>query len=291
MAEVILLQGVVYLDILVLVNAIIGYFTLKFTAYFASRNQNIVRICIASFVAGLTSLTMLITFLNAPIFLLLKILLASCVILIAFGGKSLRIFFKTLFYFIAFNILLGGVVILAVFCGANNINISNFSIYINISPILLIICIFAMYAVISGCIYVFGKSKVNQSIEFCLSLNNTKISGMALFDTGMHIKDAISSQSAILCSFNTLQSKLPEDIKISLHNYFNIGELNLPFWLVSVKTATGMQMLPATRCEHIILTTNSNSTKIAKPILVFTAQSIIDGTYDLIIHPNYLKEQ
>ncbi len=284
------MQGVIYVDILVLINAIIGYFIIKCTAYFASRKQNILRLILASFFSGLSSLTILLTFLNSFVLLILKLILACFIILVAFEIINFRIFAKTLCYFIIANILLAGIVIFAIFCGASNINLTNFSIYVNISPVLLIISILIMYIIINVFLYIFGKANISQSIEYNFCIDNKQISGIALLDTGMHIKDAISSQSAILCSYLTLKQKLPINLSISLNNYFVLGELTLPFWLISVKTATGMKMLPAIRCEYINLNGKNNNIKKLKAVLVFTNESIIDGTYDIILHPNYLKE-
>ncbi len=291
-----MLQGIVYLDILVFVNAIIAYFLLRAVSFLSSREKYTCRIALASLFAGLSSLTMLLTNIYTVFLLVTKILCAVLIILIAFKYKNVRVFLKSFFYFFLLNIILGGVVVLCALSGLNAISMQNYSVYINISPVLLIGCILLMYVIICAVSYIFGKSTAAQSLEFKVILQDgTKISGMALIDSGMHIKDSMTQSSAILCSYAALKTQLSGNIKTALDLYFEKQELTLPLWLVNVKTATGAQMLPTTRAQSISFTQSVGEKQQIiqreKPVLVFTSETILDGSYDVILSTSYIKER
>ncbi len=315
------MQGVVFVDMLVVVNTIIGYFVLRATAYFCACTLSTKRIVGAAFLAGLSSLAMLLTDVTSLFLLLVKIVCAMLIVLLAFKYKNLRLYLKTLFFFISLNIILGGVVIFAALSGAKNISFSNYSVYINISPVLLIGCILIMYLIIYASMYVFGASGTVQHAEYCAEINGASISGVALVDSGMHIKDAMTSRSAVLCSYQSVKTRLQSETSEALRKYFEEGELRTPFWLVSIKTATGTQMLPALKASGLTFTANPNiciknkvqiknyaseNKQVAKKsselisekrnkkheniaVFVFTNETILDGGYDIIVHPSTLK--
>ncbi|MEG2931157.1 MAG: sigma-E processing peptidase SpoIIGA [Ruthenibacterium sp.] len=281
------MQGVIYVDILVLVNAVIGYFVLRCTAFLAGREQRAVRLCAASVLAGLSALTLLWPFLPWPAALVIKILCAVGIVLAAFRFASIRVLLKTVLWYITLNLLLGGVVALAVLCGARNLRYENFSLYIHVSPVLLIVCILLMYVLIQGGTYFFGKPKPRQNLPFCAELQGAKLHGTALLDTGMHLQDAMSGEGAVLCSLPALQAQLPQGVRSAMAAYFDSGALSAPLWLVTVKTATGLRLLPAIRGATLTLGGQTRQ----QPVLVFTSETLLDGGCDLLVNPDFLRER
>ncbi|MEG1745316.1 MAG: sigma-E processing peptidase SpoIIGA [Ruthenibacterium sp.] len=281
------MQGVIDVDVLVLVNAVIGYFVLRCTAFLAGREQRPWRFCAASVLAGLSALTLLWPFLPWPLAFFVKILCASGIIVTSFRFVNIHVFLKTTLWYIVLNLLLGGVVALAVFCGAKNLRYENFSLYLHVSPVLLIACILLMYVLIQGATYFFGRSKPQQRASFCAELQGEKLHGIALLDTGMHLLDAMTGEQAALCSLPALQMQIPRGTCSALRTYFESGTLAAPMWLVAVKTATGLRMLPALRCAA--LTVNGRTRH--QPVLVFTPETLLDGGCELLIHPDFLQER
>ncbi len=286
------MQGIVYVDMLVVVNAIISYFILQVTAYFCAYVPNIKRIIAASFLSGLSALTMLLTNTHTLLLFFVKIMCAVLIVLLAFKYKNLRIFLKLLFYFLLFNVILGGIVIFAALNGVNNISFSNYSVYINISPVLLIGAILFMYLIIHAVMYVFGVSKTPQFVLYTAFLHNKEISGTALVDSGMHIKDAMTQTSAVLCSYKSVKPRLPKEVDSALYRFFETGELSVPFWLVNVKTATGEKMMPALSVNNVVFNKAHVKPKVKaqekKTVFVFTNETILDESYDIIVHPSLI---
>lgn len=281
------MQGVVYVDILVLVNAIVGYFVLRCAAFLAAREVKPWRLCAGAVLAGISALLMLWPNLAWPLALAAKCLFAAGIVAVSFYWQGARVFWKSIFWYIALNLLLGGVVTLAVFYGAGNIRYENFSLYVHVSPILLIACILLMYVLIQGAAYLFGKPKPQQHAAFSATVQDKTVTGMALLDTGMHLRDAMTGESAVLCSFPTLRAQLPQKVENDLNTYFISGMLEQPLWIVMVKTATGMRALPAVRGET--LTVNKHEKQ--QPVLVFTPETLLDGGCGLLLHPDFLRER
>ncbi len=289
------MQGVIFIDILMLINSVIGYFTLRLVSFFASRDAKVIRLCLASLLAGLSALTAVWTNVAMPLSILAKLLLAALIIVLAFGFKSTRLFLKTLLYYIVCNVLLGGLVVLLVMLGASGIKYHNFSVYIDISPIFLIFCILLMYLLIRLSVYLFGTAKPALNAQFSFSLSDKTIQGTALIDSGMQLLDAMTGESAVMCSYPAVKRQLDDELEGSLDFYFTLGILQKPFWLVNVNTATGAKMLPATRAKQLVLSKAGNalSAKLSREniVVVFTHTTIAGGEFDMLVHPNYLQER
>lgn len=284
------MRGVVYVDILVLVNAILGYFLLKCTALAAARPQRAVRLCLAALLSGVSALSLLWP--NAPgaLMLLCKLLAAAAIIAAAFPLDSPRIFAKTLAVYVAANVLLGGVVTLLLSLGTQRLDYRNFAVYLHVSPILLIGCILAMYVLAQGAALVFGRPREAARVQFSLTLAQATLHGMALVDTGQHLRDAMSGEDAALCSFPDLAGQLPAQTALALESYWRDGTLTPPLWLVSVHTATGIQAMPALRADALTLCTPRRQT-MQRPVLVFCGERLAEGGCQMLIGTDFMKKR
>lgn len=282
------MQGVVYVDILVLTNAIIAYFLLKCVAFLAGRMQKTWRLCVASFLAGFTALTLLLPPLAFWFVALLKLACAVGIVLTAFPPGGWRVFGKTLFWYVLCNALLGGVVAATVFYGGAALEFRNLSLYLYISPIVLVVCILVMYAAIQLCGLLFGKPKPKQQLGFSLWITEASppAEGTALLDTGMHLRDPLSGKDASLFSLPALHAQLPAETAAVLQAYFTNGTLmehTPPIHLMTVKTAGGTHLLPAFCAARMLLHTAPHSTDLSAPLVVFTGETLADGGYQGIL--------
>ncbi len=285
------MQGVIYIDILILINSIISYFLIKLCIYVSQKKTSALRLCFASLIAGLSSLTIFLPF-SDLLMIFVKLLFAAIIIFIAFNFINIKLFLKMLFTYIAFNIAFGGLVIIIISLGANNITFKNYNLYIQISPILLVFCILFMYLIIQIFFFVFDKFTPKERAVFEIKLEEITISGTVLLDTGMRIKDAIMQKSVVLCSFVSLNKQLPKNYADALLLYFEKQELSYGLWLINVKTALGMQMLPAILAKNLHVKKNdikpTNAKQIEEIILVFTNEQLADGSIDMLINPSDL---
>ena len=140
------MRGVVYVDILFLVNAVIGLFLLRCTARLAGREYRAWRMALGGMMAGAASLALLLPPFPAVLVWGLKAAEACLIVLAAFPPGGLRCFFKTLWWYAALNVLLSGVVFAALYYGvAGGIEVNNMALYFNVPPLLLIACVAGVY--------------------------------------------------------------------------------------------------------------------------------------------------
>ena len=131
------MRGVVYVDILFLVNAVIGLFLLRCTARLAGREYSAWRMALGGMMAGAASLALLLPPFPAVLVWGLKAAEACLIVLAAFPPGGLRCFFKTLWWYAALNVLLSGVVFAALYYGvAGGIEVNNMALYFNVPPLL-----------------------------------------------------------------------------------------------------------------------------------------------------------
>ena len=272
------MQGVIYVDILVLVNAIIGYLLLRCTAFFAGRVQKPWRMCAGALCAGFSALSLLWPNLPTAISVLIKIVSAALIIAVSFPFDGLKTFLKAAFWYFALNIALGGVVILSMYSGVKSIVYDNLSLYIHISPVLLIGCMIAMYLLTQLFAYMFGKPQTPQILQYTLLLNECRITGVALLDTGYHVKDAMTGKQTLLVSFSAVQNLLCEDIQKMLLDYFKQGTISRGIYLSSVHTAAGLRALPTMRSLSLQLGTK-NYENVA---VIFTPERFSAGEFTAI---------
>ena len=109
------MRGVVYVDLLFLINAVIGLFLLRCTSRLAGRECRAWRMALGGALAGAASLALLLPQLPPVLLWGLKAAEACIIVLAAFPPGSLRCFFKTLWWYAALNVLLSGVVFAALY--------------------------------------------------------------------------------------------------------------------------------------------------------------------------------
>ncbi len=287
------MSNIVYIDILILINAIISYFLLKVCIAISQRSVRTLRLCIASAIAGVFSLSLFLH-INSFLLIALEIASAAFIVFICFGFINARVFLKHFFLFLACNIAFAGFVILFIMLGAKNISFKNYSVYINISPVLLIGCILSMYVLIQISTYIFGKFTPKQKAVFSVCVDSKTISGTVLLDTGMNIKDVMTGKNVALCSYASLKSQLSQNLSDALQLYFTHKQLTCGLWLISVKTASGMSMMPVIGANSLQVNTAQDfkgRVKIIQEIaLCFTNEQIADASVDMLINPHNLQE-
>lgn len=158
------MRGVVYVDILFLVNAVIGLFLLRCTARLAGREYSAWRMALGGMMAGAASLALLLPPFPAVLVWGLKAAEACLIVLAAFPPGGLRCFFKTLWWYAALNVLLSGVVFAALYYGvAGGIEVNNMALYFNVPPLLLIACVAGVYCAVRVVDLCFGRPQRAQA--------------------------------------------------------------------------------------------------------------------------------
>ena len=282
------MRGVVYVDILVLVNAVIAFFLLKCTGRIASVQTTFLRLSLSGLLAGLSSLMLLLPPMHAIFLLVLKMVSAILIIITAFPLRGVRRFLKACVCYYFLNLALSGVIFAFTYYRGDlqNVQINNLSVYFNVTPITLITCSTLIYCAIVLYEFVFGKKgqhvQTTFVCQFSMNGQQTNLHGVMMLDSGFSMKDPMLGDAAFLVSFASVQQALPKPLSQAVQAYFELGELKQPLRLVITHTAVGVKCLPAIRAKNLQV----NGKQLDEILCVFSHERLAGGMYDAIINPN-----
>ncbi len=194
----------IYLDILIIVNFICDFILMLSVSIMLKRNIKISRLILSSFV-GTSSLIIIFVDINNTILFLLKLMLASLMIIIAFGYKDIKYFFNNLLYFFINSLIIGGFIyfinLKIKYNFIQNELFNNYLILVIFSPIIL-------YIYIRACLKIKYKYSLFYKINIYVDEKTYKLNGY--YDTGNVLKDPYKKRSIIIVNkniFNDLKSK------------------------------------------------------------------------------------
>ena len=285
------MRGVVYVDILFFTNALIGWFLLRCCATLTGYTPCAIGLFAGGVVAGISSLMMLLPPIAGWCMWGLKILGACLIVRIAFWKSTRRVFLHSLFWYIAMNMLLCGIVLLVLYyLEPAGIQVYNMTLYFNVSPLLLIGCVTATYLLFQIAIFFFGKPREQVILRFKTTLGTKQLVGMALWDTGYQIRDPMSGEYTFLVSFPQLKMQLPDTLYQALSEYFSHGTLTegAGIHLVPARTATGIRLLPAVHAP-LLLREKEQWQKTGITMAVFTPEKLGNEAFEALVNPAFAK--
>lgn len=237
------MKTVIYLDELFLVNFVIAAALLLSTGLFAGRRCTAVRLCLGCVLAALTALVLLAPELPLPAALAYKMITGAAIVMTVYGRSAPRVFLRLYGYYVLFNLLLCGAVILP---GAQS---NNLSLYLPLSPGLLLLFCGGVYAGIQGLLYCFGRSVPETDLAALEFSDGTRLAVHAFYDTGFSVQEPLSGRAVVLVQYRPVRSQLPEAAQGFLDAYFACGPIPPPpelvLRLIPCRTVTGCGLLPA----------------------------------------------
>ena len=228
----------VYVDILIILNAIVNYFILLAVDKILRIHSKKWRILLGGTVGGMSSLLLFIENLGV-IMTLLKITTAILMIAITFGIKPIKRLLKSTFLLFAITFLFGGLLFaIYIFLDKDILIYSNGIVYFNIDLTFLIICTIISYIVITVILKIIDK-KAPKSKEYYVTVENVgkTISCTALMDTGNNLREPFSGYPVIMLDKELFNKLFTED-KIRL---------------IPISTVNGESVIKAFRPQKLII--------------------------------------
>jgi len=258
----------IYIDYVLIINFVFDLLLLLGVSTILKRKTNINRVIIGAFFGSLTILLLFIKINNFELFLI-KLLISIFMIIITFGFKNIKYFFKNISFLYILGFILGGILY-----GINNqfsyknvgLIFINKGISINIifiliiSPIIIYFYIKEMNSL---------KNNYNNYYKIRINLENKEYKFIGFLDTGNKLKDPYYNRPIILIDSNKINIKNPKKI------------------LIPYQTITEKGLLECTMIDKIYI----ENIGIRKNILLgFIKDNItIDGV-DCIIQEKLLEE-
>ena len=273
---------VVYADVLIVLNLIVDYFLVLASARILGKRLKTFRILLSSLIGAISSLYIFLPQLSVFSELIFKSTVCLLMSGVAFGIGSIKQFFK------------GFVVLFAITCSYAGIMmalwhifkpygmvINNSVVYFDISPLILIgsTVVFYFVFIVFGHIFK-STSKSADRCEIVIESDGKTEKLSAILDTGNSVVDLFGGSEIIIADKKYVK-KIFGDIDEAKERSKN------RYRVVPYSCVSGADILDGFRCDSALVSGNSKTILLKKPILAVAKTPLNDG-YNAIVNPKIL---
>ena len=273
----------IYIDMLLLVNFIIDYFLLLCAKQLSGASSDRPRLVLASGLGSLFSLAILLPPFPLLCQVLYKVATGAAMVLAAYRFVSLRHYLKAACWFLAISFLLGGAVVFAMFTfSLTSVSINNLNIYFDVSPILLLLCMLAVYLGVQLLTKLFPPPSGRLIIQADITIKEYSFTVDALYDTGFRLRDVLGGRQVLLVQYQAVKNSLPPGLCAALEGYFSgqvVESGQAPIRFVPFKTAAGEGVLPACPAQKVVLRNQKHRQEVKNVLLAFTREAVANGEF------------
>lgn len=272
---------IVYADILILLNLAVDYFLLMLTSHLLRRSVTLVRQLLAAGMGALSSLLIFLPELNTAVQLSAGITIALVMTAVAFGISDKKGFLRAaaVLFAISFGYA-GGMLALWNIFRPNGMVIHNSVVYLDISPLFLIVFSVAAFFITVLLRKLLDRAApLAESCEIVLFADGRSITVTAIADTGNSMEDVFGLSEIIIADRAAATALLGD--------YANDPEMLHRYRALPCSTVSGSELLDGYRCDKAYVTHNGKTFEIRKPILA-VSKSPLGGDYSAIINPKSL---
>lgn len=289
------MKTVIYLDVLLLINFLIAYFLLLAAGALSGQRARFRRMLLGSALAALSALILFAPELSYPLQLAYKCLSALVITAVTFGWRNRLRLCTAACWFAALNIALAGLTLLVILqSGTPLLQTGNLTVYLRISPLLLI----TLSAVCCLCIelgmrMLAKRKSPEQTVGLEFELDHTILHLRAALDTGCHLTDPITCLPVLVVSYPDAKNRLPPAIRAYLAAWFSgnsPGEppANTKLRLIPCRTASQHSLLPGFAVGNIGLITANGVLELGRSAVAFAPQSFGSERYEALYGNDFL---
>ena len=289
------MKTVIYLDVLLLVNFLAGYFLLLGAGLLAGCAAQLPRLLGASVLAAAAALILFAPELPYPVQILYKLGTGAAIVWAAFGFGSPRRYLCAVFWYVTLNLLLAGLALLAILqAGVPFVQTNNLAVYLRVPPLLLLALAGGCCLAVELALRVLGRNSApTESIGVELELYGTKVCLRAALDTGCHLKDPITCLPVLLVSYPDAETRLPMPVRAFLDDWFGGSTPTDPpeglaLRLSPCTTAEQSTLLPGFATGRIGLISPRGIQLLDRTAVAFSRQSFGSEKYEALYGPDFL---
>lgn len=290
---------VVYIDVLFILNVIINYFILLAVSKILHRNDKRVRLFTGAFVGAVYACLMFFPQLAFLYTAILKLVFSATIVAISYKTTSIRNFFKLFITFYITNMLFGGIIIAVYYLlSPPGLDVRNGVMYVNISPLLLILSSAGCYILIKLFSKYFHRNVHTDDIYITeIEVDGAAAKFSALLDNGNDLCDAISGYPVIIAEYRKVEKIIPQPLRKAFCNgSVDTENFDLMGWNKRVRMipfgSVGKSggVLPAFRPDSITIETAS--IKTSEVLVAVTTKCLSDdASFYGLLNPHLLKSK
>lgn len=277
------MKTVLYIDVLLLVNFIIDYFLLLCAKQISGAQSSRLRLAAAAILGSLFSLAILLP--PFPLWgqIAFKVISGVFIVLAAYRYIGVRHFCKVALWFLTLSFVLGGVAVFAMFTfSISSISVNNLNLYFDVSPVLLLSCMLAVYLAVQLLTRLFPPPSGKTKIKAQITVKDKCFTAIILYDTGFQLRGVLGGKPVLLLYYEACKENLPACLQSVLEEYKRgtvPSAKGLSVSFVPFRTASGEGVFPAVAAQRVLLMLEGRSQEVTNVLLAFTWQPIGNGEF------------
>lgn len=270
---------VIYLDVLIIVNIYITYFTLKATAKLLHLGYKTKRLISASVLGGLFSLSAVIKA-DIIFLILLRVLMTFIITVTAFGFPNIRRLILRMLINIGGGTLVCGISIMLRECtGSSLFNAAGGYPYLNISVMTLIIATTAAYTALTVFRRICDKPSTDELIKITIIKDGKTASISAYPDSGNNLRDFLTGLPVIVCRKDKIKG---------IFTLENEEELPSGARIIPFSSIGGNGFITAFKPDSLTAEYGGGKEKNIEALIGTGGDSLENESFDAIINPKIL---
>lgn len=273
------MSGVIYADVLIVINVYITYFLLKSTALFSRIEPDRLRLFISSLLGGIYSLTVLLPEKIQSAVPVLRFVVMPLFIFTAFGYSSLKAFLRLCISFLASSFIFAGLMFaLWYFACPDGMYFDGSVVYFDISISLLAVLTVMCYLFMKAFERLFRSRAPSDTVFLCdVFIDNQKIRMKAFLDTGNHLHDYFTDKPVIVAYKGIFSGMFDFDLSQEENLIKHKGRL------IFCNSIGGKTFLPAFSPEKVYIKSGKCDFYTDKVTVALSSEKIMQGEYDAIL--------
>ncbi len=280
---------VVYADVLIVLNLFINFFILKLTAALCRDRCRTLRLLLGALVGALFSLYIFLPTSGILVETAFRLAMSGVIILTCFGFDSFKSFVRRTAVFFAASFLYAGAMMgVWALCGTDRLAINNGIVYVDISPLVLILATVASYAGISLIRWMAKKHAYEgKRCRLAITVGEKTVVITALVDTGHSLTDALTDKQVLIVEQRVAKQLLhtvptPELVLAG-------GKMPNGFRMIPYSAIGGHGLLPAFEADRVELERADGKRQILSQLLIAISAEPLGEDYRAIISPTTVK--
>ena len=289
------IKTVVYLDVLLLTNFLTAYLLLLAAGALSGQRAPFARMLAGSALAALSALILFAPEQPYPVQVAYKATTALGITAAAFGWRSRRRLVTAACWYAALNIALAGAVLLVILrTGTRVADTANLTVYLRVSPLLLLALSGACCAAVELCLRIFTRREApTKTAGLELELCGQPVRLRAALDTGCHLRDPVTCLPVLLISWPAAKGRLPGGVNAFLGQWFQGLHPSTPpvgasLRVIPCNTAAQRALLPGFAVADISTITETGMQSLGRTAVAFCPQPFQSGEYEALYGSDFL---
>jgi stage II sporulation protein GA (sporulation sigma-E factor processing peptidase) len=277
------MTGVIYADVLFILNAYVTYAILLLTALFLRISPNRIRLLFASLIGGAASLLIICPWVNNVILGFLRLVLCAVLPMVAFNLEGIRQFFRKTAIFLTVNFIFAGMMFaIWYFISPTAVYYNTGIVYFDIDALNLVVitavCYFAVkiFSFISD-----SRIPKNCLYDVCLEILGEEICLKGFLDTGNSLLDPFTGSDVIIVSRDSLYKFFPE--KENMSSLITSSPIKLRY--LPCTTVSGKQLMPVFICKKARIKGLTCDFSLRGVTVALSDEKIKNGDFQALLPP------